>query len=128
MKSIYPCLYFKGNCRAAMGYYKSCLGAALEWQSNIDGKQARLTVESSIILASDIPFGQIFNRGNAASLFVQFHSQEIMVRQFERLVADGILHVPPGPVAGGIMGELTDPFGVRWMFFFPAFSKSGIIL
>ncbi|HEU4607943.1 MAG TPA: hypothetical protein VFS31_07525 [Chitinophagaceae bacterium] len=133
MKSIYPYLYFNGNCRAAVEYYQSCLGAKVEWLGNCNGDtgnsvEARIIIETTVILAADYSPNCLFSRGNAATLFIKFHSSYMLFRQFERLVADGIVHLLPGPVAGGLMAELSDPFGVRWIFFFPAPTNSSIFL
>ncbi|MEP7366893.1 MAG: VOC family protein, partial [Acidobacteriota bacterium] len=76
MKSVSPYLNFDGNCREAMTFYASCLGAELEMMpfSQMPGGAApgtedrlmhsRLSKGSVTIMASDTMPGTTSQQGN----------------------------------------------------------------
>lgn len=132
MTQINAYLHFSSNCREAMTFYKECLGGELsiqavgespmadqmppELQKNI--LHASLVKDGFVLLGSDMgPEGAI--KGNTISLLLNCSSAEEIKTFFSNLSAGGeIGHPLKEEFWGATFGDLTDKFGINWMFNF----------
>lgn len=139
MKHVTTYLNFNGNCRAAMEFYKKCLGGQLEImpysqmpdEHEIPAEAKNLVMHSCLskegsapmLMASDAPPGMPFHLGNNFYVSVHCESQEEIERHFAALGENGKVQMPlQDTFWGAHFGMLTDQFGVQWMF---NFEKSG---
>ena len=86
--SVIPYLYFNGNCRAAIAFYKEALHASLEIMEMGDTPinapetpkghvmHSILTLENITIMASDTMPGKPVTFGNSVSLSINCTSRE----------------------------------------------------
>jgi PhnB protein len=124
-------LHFNGNCREAMAFYKACLGGELALQAvgetpmadqmppelhkNI--LHASLTNDGFVLLGSDMIGAEGVVKGNVISLCLNCGSQEEIQTCFARLASGGeIGHALEEAFWGATFGELTDKYGINWMF------------
>ena len=130
MAQIVAYVFFDGNCREAMTFYKECLGGELFMQAvgdtpaasqmPADAKQkimhAALKNDGFEIMASDWMDGQGFVRGNSISLSMHCGSEEEIKHLFSNLSAGGKIKAPlADQFWGATFGMLTDKFGIDWM-------------
>jgi PhnB protein len=129
MTALVPYLNFDGNCREAMTFYKTCLGADLHLITlgEMDGKtpdaikdrimHASLTKGSVSLMASDIMPDMPFQKGTNFSVSVHPESVEEIERVWKAF-RDGatIQQKLDDAPWGARFGMLVDKFGVRWMF------------
>ncbi|MBI4836059.1 MAG: VOC family protein [Candidatus Abawacabacteria bacterium] len=130
MTQLNPYLAFAGNCRAAMNFYKECLGGELIIQtvgeSPMDQQMpgmtsnnvmhASLTKDSLILLASDMMGSEKAVQGNTISLCLNCSSEEEINTFFKNLSAGGTVTQPLTEAFwGATFGMLTDKFGFNWM-------------
>lgn len=123
-------LHFDGNCRAAMNFYKECLGGELSLQTAGEspmGEQtadeekqkiihSSLTNNSLVLLACDGFGPEGIIRGNTVTLCLDCSSEEEINTFFANLSAGGqVTHALKTEFWGGTFGQLTDKFGVNWM-------------
>ena len=133
MKGAVTFLSFDGNCRAAMEFYRECFGASLfllpvadapvdaEWKASAGDRilHATLSKGDTILMAADCHPATSFQQGNNFSVFVHCESEEELARLFGALAEGGTVRMPlQGMFWNARFGELTDRFGVRWMFSF----------
>ncbi len=126
-------LTFNGNCRAAMEFYRSCLGGTLELQtigeSPLAGTMPQemkdcilhstLTSGSMVLLASDMVGAPGLIRGNAVSLMLDCSSEEEIRQCYARLAEGGeATHVLEHSFWGALFGDLTDRYGNHWLIHF----------
>ena len=126
--SIY--LFFNGNCKQAMEFYKACFGGELIQTSvgqspmkNIFPESmydktinARLNNENFDITASDwLRPGEPPVRGNMVCLYLSGNIQQLKTI-FDKLSQEGDITDPLKFEIFGTYGALNDKFGVRWMF------------
>lgn len=129
MKSLDTYLYFDGNCREAMMFYKSCLGGQLDLMPYDAGAceaaanagdrimHARLANGQALLMASDVLPGMPFQHGNNFSININCESREEIQKLFGALGQNGKLITPLQDMFWGAhFGMLTDRFGVNWMF------------
>ena len=132
MKQINAYLYFNGNCRAAMIFYKTCLGGELTLQTIGESPMAdqvppqmkdlilhaALTNGDMLFMGSDIvPLHLI--AGNAVSLMLKCNSDESIRMAFDKLSEGGIIgNALEETFWGATFGDLTDKFGIHWLFNF----------
>lgn len=129
MAQIVAYLFFDGNCREAMEFYKESLGGDLAIQtvreSPVAGQlpaeagekimHARLTAGDLTLLASDA-IGQEHIIGNNISLTLLCDSEEEIQTHFSKLSAGGkVTHPLRVEFWGATYGQLTDKFGINWM-------------
>jgi PhnB protein len=131
MKGINTYLIFDGNCKEAMTFYAKCLGGELSIMpfSDVPGgtpsskeevMHSCLTVGSAAIMGSDSMPNVTVRQGNNFSVAVQCESAEEIEKFFAALSENGKVTVPLQDVFwGSRFGELTDQFGVQWMFNYP---------
>jgi PhnB protein len=130
MKRIDSYLTFNGNCREAMNFYRDCLGGDLEMQTVGEsplGKMmpgymknyilhSSLTMNSMVLLASDMAPSTGIRRGNAISLSLVCEN-EIEIREcYERLAEGGTREYPLEETFwGALFGGVTDRFENQWL-------------
>lgn len=124
MKSIKPFLFFNGNCREAMNFYKECLQGEITTiqtygESPIDFPEvlnrrifnSELIADQVRIMASDVPedFEEAVDR--RFSMFLTVTDAGELKRLSERLSEDGKITMALD--SGFCM--LIDKFGIQWM-------------
>ncbi|GCF07027.1 VOC family protein [Dictyobacter arantiisoli] len=133
MTQLSAYLHFNGNCREAMIFYKECLGGELQLQVIGETPMAdqmpsemrdnilhsSLVKEGFSLLASDL-MGEVRPiKGNTISLCLDCGSEKEINTYFANLSAGGeIEHPLKEEFWGAIYGEVTDRFGVKWLFNF----------
>lgn len=131
MTTLTPYLLFDGNCRQAMGFYKSCFGGELTVTKVKDSPvkdqmpaaqqdkiiNARLRSGNLEISASDwLRPDQTPVRGNTVCLYLSGGTLQELKVLFERLSQGAEVTDPLRELFFGTYGALNDQFGVRWMF------------
>ena len=130
MTQINAYLNFSGNCREAMEFYKTCLGAELMLQT-IGGSPAEaqcptamkdqilhssLTKGSLLLMGSDMVGPEGISKGNNVALSLNCSSEEEINSFFGGLSAGGkVLDPLKVQFWGAIFGVFDDKFGIRWM-------------
>ena len=130
MTRINAYLNFNGRCREAMKFYQECLGGELTLQRVSESPMAAqlsaraganilhsvLVRDGLVLMASDM-IGDGLKKGNEVMLCLQCGSNEELHTIFDRLAAGGQIKTPlHQSVWGATHGELTDKFGIHWMF------------
>lgn len=133
MAQIQAYLHLNGNCREAMTFYKECLGGELVMQAvgetpmadqmpaamhnNI--LHAQLTREDFVLMATDMMGPAQAIKGSTISLLLNCRSEEEVRTLFASLAVGGeVGHPLEETFWGATFGDLTDRFGVNWMFNF----------
>lgn len=128
--SIVPYLFFKGNCKEAMEFYKSVFGGELTVQKMSESPEAmqmpganpddvmhaRLKEGAFEIMASDS--GKASDKMAKVELAINGpSSEETRMREvFDKLAEGGEVKMKLEKMPwGDIYGQLTDKFGVDWM-------------
>ena len=130
MTQINAYLNFNGQCREAMTFYQECLGGELTLQRVAESPMAAelpaakganimhsiLTRDGLILLGSDM-IGNKLEKGNTVTLCLRCSSNEEINTFFNKLAAGGQVKMPlHQSFWGATYGELTDKFGMTWMF------------
>jgi len=132
MKQLNPYLRFDGNCREAMTFYKNALGGELTLQTIGESPMASQTpadahkkiLHASLnsggiaLMASDMMGPGGVKKGNEISLTVVGSSKEEAEAFFSKLSAGGNVTHPLKEEFFGLYGDLTDKYGISWMFNF----------
>ncbi|HXF90306.1 MAG TPA: VOC family protein [Candidatus Nitrosotenuis sp.] len=138
MKPLTPYLFFNGNCRQAMDFYKQCFGGKLELMTYgqapddacpggqpIDAKNkdkimhSCLTQDEFSLMASDNPMGAPIV-GDNVSLSIQCTSMDEIQKLFTALSDGGQITMPLADTFWGAhFGMLIDKFGIHWMLNYP---------
>ena len=130
MARISPYLRFSGNCREAMEFYKKCLGAEIQIMTvgespganQMPPKMKSLVMhsmiekDSLIVMASDFMEQEKVIKGNTVSLSITGGSKEEIGKYFSNLSEGGKITHPFTHEFFGWYGDLTDKFGIDWMF------------
>lgn len=127
---IVPYLYFDGNCREAMEFYRTSLGGELTIQALRDTPaadqfppevadkimHAELKKNNTILLmASDLLRGTL-QSGNHIELMLNCSSEAELRTFFDALSKGGKVNQPVRTEFwGAVFGQLTDKFGMQWM-------------
>jgi PhnB protein len=127
-----------GSCRAALSFYQSCLGGALELMRVGDSAMAEhmpaetqdqimhgtLTTDSFVLMACDaLDTRHPFAPGNNIAMCLDCGSEDEINRLFARLGEGGTVVDPLADMLwGGKFGTLIDQFGTEWMFNFGKFA------
>lgn len=130
MQAFVPYLFFNGNCREAMNFYKDCFGGKLEIMTYADGPQeggaesisdkskvmhACLSSDRFSLMASDDPFKKT-EFGNSVQITVQCETPEEVDKLFGLLCKDGHTIMPLEKTFwASNFGVLSDRFGICWM-------------
>jgi PhnB protein len=127
---IVPYLFFDGNCREAMEFYKSALGGELQIMALKDTPVAaqfppekadqvmHADLHNALIalMASDNLDDSTVKAGNQVSLMLSCSSEAELRGFFEALSKGGKVDQPVRQEFwGDIYGQLTDKFGLQWM-------------
>ena len=130
MTKVIPYLNFNGNCREAMTFYKECLGGDLSLQKISESPMAaqmpsemgarilhsQLTKNEFILRGSDM-MGQNIKNGNVIGLCLDCTDEQATHLFFSNLSAGGQIVTPLHQTFwGATYGELTDKFGINWLF------------
>jgi PhnB protein len=130
MTQINAYLNFNGQCREAMTFYQECLGGELTLQRvaespmavqlpSIEGANimhSSLSRDGLMLLGSDM-MGKKLEKGNTVSLCLRCSSNEEINTFFNRLASGGKVKMPlHQSFWGATYGELTDKFGIIWLF------------
>ena len=130
MVQLNPYLRFNGNCREAMTFYQSCLGGELTIQTVGETPMAGqmppamqdkimhsvLAKDGIVLMASDMVGPEGMKNGNAITLAIMGSSKAEIEPIFAKLSAGGTVGTPLTEEYFGTFGDLTDKFGIRWMF------------
>jgi len=122
-------LSFAGNCEQAMKFYKECLGGELTIQkvgdspmaSQMPGQKDKimhsvLKSGDMTIMASDMMDSQEAHAGNMTTLCINGGTVDDIRKCFTKLSAGGKITHALKEEFFGTYGDLTDKFGIRWMF------------
>lgn len=128
MKAIQPYLFFNGNCREAMEFYASALGAKPYFmnygeQPNCAEADKDRVMHSSIgapdgsaIMASDAPSTNPLTEGQNFNVSIVCDTPEEQDRIFAALGNGGHVHQQlQDTFWGARFGMLRDKFGIGWM-------------
>ncbi|MGZ3298479.1 MAG: VOC family protein [Asticcacaulis sp.] len=133
MRSANPYLYFNGNCREAMSFYRSVFGVEGDFTTFADMPpdvqpqgadpegvmHCELHVPGFVLMAADVPPGAAWAQGRSFRLSLSCESREEMDRLFAALGEGGVVDAAPYDAFwGDRTGLLTDRFGVGWMLSF----------
>jgi PhnB protein len=131
MATINAYLAFDGNCREAMTFYRDCLGgelnlmtvgesqAAAQMPKEAQGliMHAALKKAGLTLMACDAMGGYALKSGNTVSLMLYCETEEEIRAFFSKLSAGGKINTElKEEFWGSIYGDITDKFGMRWMF------------
>jgi PhnB protein len=130
MTQLNPYLTFNGNCREAMEFYKQCLGGELSLQTFAEspmGDQtpadmrnnvmhSLLKKDGIVLMASDMMGPGELTKGNAITLCINGGTKEELQGFFTKLSEGGTVSHPLKEEFFGTYGDLTDKFGINWMF------------
>ena len=124
MTSLNPYLFFNGNRRDAMSFYKDCLNgeitniqtygeAPLEFPAALDARifNSEPVSDQVRIMASDTPEDPGDSAANRFALFLILNDAEEIKRLSERLSEGGNISMT---LDNGFC-MLTDQFGIQWM-------------
>jgi PhnB protein len=124
-------LNFNGRCREAMTFYQQCLGGELTMQKIAESPMAAdmpseaganilhssLTRNGVLLIMGSDMMGASLKLGNSVVLCLNCSSNEEIDTFFTNLSAGGQVKFPPHQSFwGSTYGELTDKFGMLWMF------------
>ena len=125
---VCPYLSFPGNAREAMTYYRSVFGGQLTISTfaefgmtdmPADGTMhSELKHESFSLMASDaMADAEATSGGTRIQIAFMGDDVEPLKGWYEKLAGDGSADMPlEDQVWGDMYGEVTDKFGVEWMF------------
>ena len=129
MGQINPYLLFDGNCREAMNFYKECLGGELTLSTVGESPMAAqmpdmrdmimhsvLKKDGFALMASDMMEPEGETRGNAISLCIIGSTADELKPIFSSLSKGGKVTHELKEEFFGTYGDLTDKFGIDWMF------------
>lgn len=121
---------FNGKCREVMTFYHECLGGELSMQKVSESPMAAqmpsemggnilhstLTNNNMILMGSDMMGPSLVN-GNNVSLCINCNSDEEIKNYFSNLSVGGKVKMQLHQTFwGATYGELTDKYGMNWMF------------
>jgi PhnB protein len=126
-----PYLSYKGDCEAALNFYKDILDGSIEIVSRYDNPamnapedfknkilHACFRFSNASFFASDVMPKKIEQAMQPnISLSLGFTDENRATELFVRLSTDGHVHMPfKKQFWGDWHGNFTDQFGIRWMF------------
>ncbi len=130
MANLVPYLRFNGTCAEAMKFYKDCLGGELQIMTVGESPNAsqmpkeaqkqvmhsRLKNGSIELMGSDMAGPMGVKAGSTISLSLQSASKAEVENLFAKLSAGGRVTHALKDEFFGTYGDLTDKFGIDWMF------------
>lgn len=128
MLGVHPYISFKGNCREAIEFYKSALGAEVIFTQTIGESpmsnmgpaenimHCTIKVGDSTIMMSDDPNPDGAAAGGNISLAIGADDPERARRIFGNLAKGGSVIMPLEKTFWAeAFGMVSDKFGVKWM-------------
>lgn len=130
MTRLTPYIHFNGNCREAVTFYRDCLGGDLWVQTvgetpmaqgmpaEMHGRvlHAEVTAGDLKVMASDMMDESTAASGGPVTLCINGGSKDELQGYFDKLAAGGTVNHPLKEEFFGTFGDLTDKYGVSWMF------------
>lgn len=133
MQNIKCYLNFNGQCRDAMNFYKDCFNGELELMTfegspmaaQMPAAAAQGVMHSTLtmpngtsLMASDgMPGQEPTSNGGPVTLYLECASLEQQQQYFNALSQGGTVTMPlEDTFWGSRFGQLTDKFGINWMF------------
>ena len=123
---VTPYIFFKGNCREAMEFYKNVLGGELTIQTysdvnvSVDGNKpddimhAMLEGGVAKLMASDTALAS--PEAKKISISLSGDEEALLTKVFEGLSQDVEVRSPlKKEFWGDTFGSVTDKFGIEWM-------------
>lgn len=124
-----PYIFFKGNAKEAMEFYKSVFGGELETSSYADmpaDTPGMEGIEKDWLMHSKLEGGDVklmasdtakaSPEAKKVSLSLGGTNEEYMRKLFDALSAGGKIFMPLRKESwGDIFGSFTDKFGIEWM-------------
>lgn len=123
-------LNFDGRCKEAMTFYQDCLGGQLSFKNVSDSPMAAqlpsadsprilhssLVNEHIVLMGSDM-MGEGLINGNNVTLCLNADNEDDINAFFEKLSRGANVKTPlHQSFWGATYGELTDRYGINWMF------------
>lgn len=129
MKTLEPYLFFNGQCRQALEFYRDCLGGEITQLQTFDeapgetpaGAEGRVMhacfqSEGIQLMASDGMPDQKIESGGQITLNLNFDDHEEQAHVFNTLSDEGKVDMPlQDTLWGARFGMLTDRYGIHWM-------------
>ena len=130
MAQLVPYLNFAGNCREAMAFYQRCLGGKLTsmtfGESPMAGQvpadhhnhilHSMLAADNITLMASDLMPGATMPQDGPVTLALTSRDKDEIRALFNTFAAGGNVTMPLDEAFFGLYGEVTDQFGIRWLF------------
>lgn len=130
MTQINAYLNFNGQCREAMTFYQECLGGELTLQRVAESPMAAqlpavvganimhsILIRGGLVLLASDMIGNKLEKGNTITLCLKCSSNEEINTCFDKLAVGGKIKMPlHQSFWGATYGELTDKYGMNWMF------------
>lgn len=126
-------LTFAGNCHVAMTFYQQCFGGSLRFQKlgetplseKIPANFKNLIIQATLvnndftIIATDFVNDAGLIAGNNISLHLNCFSKSQLFSLYNELSKNGKQLYPVKETHyGGLLGNLTDQFGINWLLHF----------
>jgi len=129
MTQLNAYLHFNGNCAEVMKFYKDCLGGELSMQTVGESPMAAqmppqaqkqilhsmLRTDGMVLMASDMFEGKP-EKGHMMSLCLSSDNIDELKTWFAKLSEGGKVGHELKVEFFGTFGDLTDKFGMDWMF------------
>lgn len=121
-------LSFNGRAREAMQFYQDVFGGELEMNTfaefGMEGDQADQIMHASLhmptgqtLMGSDTPPEMQYSEGTRVTLMLHGEDEAELRGYWEALAEGGTIDTPLEPqMWGDQYGQLTDKFGMIWMF------------
>ena len=130
MAQLVPYLAFDGNAREAMTFYQECLGGELSIRTfgespmaeQVPGEHrnrilhAMLAAPGLTLMASDTMPGDSVPLGGPVTLALTSGDKEEIRGLFAKFADNGTIGMPLDEAFFGLYGDLTDRFGIKWLF------------
>jgi PhnB protein len=128
MLGVNPYIAFKGNCRQAIEFYKSALGAEVLFTQTVGESpmsdmgpadnimHCTLKIGASTIMLCDDPRPESPAGGGNISLAIGLNDPERAKEVFDNLSREGAVLMPLAKTYWAeAFGMVTDRFGIKWM-------------
>ena len=128
MSEVSPYFTFKGNCREAIEFYESALGAEVLFTQTVGESpmpemgpaenimHCTIRIGNSKIMMSDDPRPEAAAGGSNISLAIGLYDPKQAEQLFGNLTKDGSVIMPLQKTYWAeAFGMGTDKFGIRWM-------------
>lgn len=128
MKALIPYLFFDGNCKDAMGFYKECFGGNLEvmtYENAPPESCAGMDMEKDKVMHACLRAGNLslmasdgmdIKQGSNFNINIDCESLEQIEKLFKKLSEKGQAVMPlEDAFWGNRFGIAIDQFGIKWM-------------